>query len=56
MLEKRLSKIQDKTGATDMYVDGGYFKQLVRFFSGDIRKKAEKITNNSRQGVIAPIC
>lgn len=44
------------TLVTGMKIIGHNFKQIVRFFKGDIRKKATEILNNNNQGVIAPIC
>jgi hypothetical protein len=44
------------TLVTGMKIIGHNFKQIVRFFKGDIRKKATEIVNNNNQGVIATIC
>jgi len=52
-------KVRGKVKATlvtGMKIIGHNFKQIVRFFKGDIRKKAAEIVNNHNQGVIAPIC
>lgn len=43
------------TLVTGMKIIGHNFKQIVRFFKGDIRKKATEIVNNNSQGVIVPI-
>jgi len=51
-------KVRGKVKATlvaGMKIIGHNFKQIVRFFNGDIRKKATEIVNNKNQGVIAPI-
>jgi len=44
------------TLVTGMKIIGYNFKQIVRFFNGDIRKKAKEILNNNSKGVISPIC
>jgi len=52
-------KVRGKVKATlvtGMKIIGHNFKQLVRFFNGDIRKKAKEITSKSKQGVIAFSC
>jgi tetratricopeptide (TPR) repeat protein len=52
-------KVRGKVKATlvtGMKIIGHNFKQIVRFFKGDIRKKATEIINNHNQGVIVPIC
>ena len=52
-------KVRGKVKATlvtGMKIIGHNFKQIVRFFNGDIRKKAIEIANNNNQGVIVPIC
>jgi hypothetical protein len=38
-----------------MKIIGHNFKQIVRFFKGDIRKKATEFVNKNNQGVIVPI-
>ena len=51
-------KVRGKVKATlvtGMKIIGHNFKQLVRFFNGDIREKAAAIANNNSPGVIAPI-
>ena len=52
-------KVRGKVKATlvtGMKIIGHNFKQLVRFFNGDIREKAIEIVNKSKQGVIALSC
>jgi hypothetical protein len=51
-------KVRGKVKATlvtGMKIIGHNFKQIVRFFNGDIREKAAAIANNNSPGVIAPI-
>jgi len=51
-------KVRGKVKATlvtGMKIIGHNFKQIVRFFKGDIRKKATEFVNKNNQGVIVPI-
>ena len=55
----RKLKVRGKVKATlvlGMKIIGHNFKQIVRFFKGDIRNKATEFVNNNNQGVIALIC